>query len=64
MIAKELNQQGSHTIRGNPWCSSSVMGVVNNEKYMGDILLGKSFTDRSNFQKKIGKSRGKRIDSI
>ena len=44
MIAKELNQQGSHTIRGNPWCSSSVMGVVNNEKYMGDILLGKSFT--------------------
>ena len=44
MIAKELNQQGSYTIRGNPWCSSSVMGVVNNEKYMGDILLGKSFT--------------------
>lgn len=44
MIAKELNQQGSRTIRGNPWCTSSVMGVVNNEKYMGDILLGKSFT--------------------
>lgn len=44
MIARELNQQGSQTIRGNPWCTSSVMGVINNEKYMGDILLGKSFT--------------------
>ena len=32
------------TIRGNPWTSSSVMGVINNEKYTGDILLGKTFT--------------------
>jgi len=44
MIARELNEQGIMTIRGNPWTSSSVMGVINNEKYTGDILLGKTFT--------------------
>ncbi len=44
MIARELNEQGNMTIRGNPWTSSSVMGIVNNEKYKGDILLGKTFT--------------------
>ena len=44
MIARELNEQGIPTIRGNPWTSSSVMGIINNEKYKGDILLGKTFT--------------------
>ena len=44
IIARELNEQGIMTIRGNPWTSSSVMGVINNEKYTGDILLGKTFT--------------------
>lgn len=44
MIARELNEQGIMTIKGNPWVSSSVMGIINNEKYKGDILLGKTFT--------------------
>ena len=44
MIARELNEQGIMTIKGNPWTSSSVMGIINNEKYKGDILLGKTFT--------------------
>ena len=44
MIARELNEQGITTIRGNSWTSSSVMGIINNEKYKGDILLGKTFT--------------------
>lgn len=44
MIARELNEQGITTIKGNDWTSSSVMGIVNNEKYKGDILLGKTFT--------------------
>ena len=44
MIARELNEQEIPTIRGNPWTSSSVMGIINNEKYKGDILLGKTFT--------------------
>ncbi len=44
LIANELNKKGILTIRGNPWTNSSVMGVINNEKYTGDILLGKTFT--------------------
>ena len=44
MIARELNEQGILTIKRNPWVSSSVMGIINNEKYKGDILLGKTFT--------------------
>lgn len=44
MIARELNEQEITTIRGNRWTSSSVMGIINNEKYKGDILLGKTFT--------------------
>lgn len=44
IIARELNEQGNLTIRGNPWTSSSIMGIVTNEKYKGDILLGKTFT--------------------
>ena len=44
MIAKELNEQGITTIRGNPWTSSSVIGIIDNEKYKGDVMMGKSFT--------------------
>ncbi len=44
MIARELNEQGEVTIRGNSWTSSTVMGIITNEKYKGDILLGKTFT--------------------
>ena len=43
-MQRELNEQGISTIKGNPWTSSSVMGIINNEKYKGDILLGKTFT--------------------
>ena len=44
MIARELNEKEIHTIRGNKWTASSIMGVINNEKYKGDLLLGKTFT--------------------
>lgn len=44
VIARELNEQGLKTIRGNAWVPSSVMGIITNEKYKGDILLGKTFT--------------------
>ena len=44
VIAKELNEMGKKTIRGNNWSQSTVMGVIKNEKYKGDILLGKTFT--------------------
>ena len=44
MIARELNEQGITTIKGNDLTSSSVMGIINNEKYKGDYLLQKYYT--------------------
>lgn len=44
IIMNELNNLGHKTIRGNNWVQSSVIGIIKNEKYKGDILLGKSFT--------------------
>lgn len=44
MIAKELNAMGKTTTRNNPWTSSSVLGIIKNEKYIGDVRQGKTFT--------------------
>lgn len=44
IICKELNARGLKTIRGNPWSHSSVIRIIKNEKYVGDLLMGKSFT--------------------
>ena len=44
MIARELNEMGKRTIKGNRWSVSSVMGIVKNEKYKGDLLMGKTYT--------------------
>ena len=43
MIARELNEMGKRTIKGNRWSVSSVMGIVKNEKYKGDLLMGKTY---------------------
>lgn len=45
MIAKELTQAGVPTRRGNPtWCETVVRKIIQNEKYKGDLLQGKTFT--------------------
>lgn len=44
VIARELNSQGKKTYRGNNWCTSTVLGVIDNEKYVGDLMMGKTFT--------------------
>lgn len=41
MIARELNEQGHLTTRGNPWTSSSVMGIINNENIREIFYLEK-----------------------
>ena len=44
-IAKELEARGCKTKKGHiKWCGSTVMGIVTNEKYVGDVLFGKTFT--------------------
>ena len=44
VIARELNEQGIRTLRGNTWGTSSVAGIIKNEKYCGDLLQGKTVT--------------------
>lgn len=45
MIGKELERLGYKTKRGNgTWVESTVMGIIKNEKYKGDIRQGKTFT--------------------
>ena len=44
VIARELNEMGKTTIRGNKWTVSGVIGIIKNEKYTGDLMLGKTYT--------------------
>lgn len=44
-IAKRLIELGKKNKRGEvSWHTHGVMGIIKNEKYKGDILLGKTFT--------------------
>lgn len=44
-IAKELTAKGIKTPKGgNKWCESTIRGILKNEKYIGDVLMGKTFT--------------------
>lgn len=45
VIGRELEEQGYLTPRGKTkWSDTTVLGVIKNEKYIGDILMGKTFT--------------------
>lgn len=44
-IASELNGQGIPTKRGGRWTASTVRGLLSNEKFTGDILFQKTYTD-------------------
>jgi len=45
LIGKELKDKGYKTKRGSTnWPDSTIRGILKNEKYMGDLLLGKTFT--------------------
>ena len=44
MIARKLNELGIHTKHDRTWTSSGVLGILRNEKYKGDVLLGKTYT--------------------
>ena len=44
-IARELTAQKHKTPKGlDVWAESTVMGIIKNEKYKGDVLMGKTFT--------------------
>lgn len=45
-IRRKLEADGAHTARGNTtWSSQSVQRILQNEKYCGDVLLQKTFTE-------------------
>ena len=45
VIAKELTRLGAKTKKGNTrWHESTVRGIIKNEKYVGDVMSGKTFT--------------------
>lgn len=44
-IADELNSKGIKSKRDNKWASATIRGMLSNEKYVGDAILQKTYTD-------------------
>lgn len=45
VIARELEEMGAKSKRGKTiWHESSIRGIIRNEKYVGDMMMGKTFT--------------------
>lgn len=49
-IAKSLNTENIPTKKGGFWTSTSIRGILANEKYTGDCIFQKTYTD-SNFNR-------------
>lgn len=47
VIARELNAEGIKTKRNKDWTPGTVNGLIKNEKYTGDVIFQKTFTDSS-----------------
>ena len=43
VIARQLNEEGVATVAGGKWYSSTVLGILKNEKYRGDAKLQKTY---------------------
>lgn len=52
LIAKELNEKKIPSKRGKKWSSGVIHGMVRNEKYTGDVIFQKTFTDE-NFKRHV-----------
>jgi len=44
VIAKELQNEGVRTIAGGDWHSSTILTILKNEKYKGDVKLQKTYS--------------------
>lgn len=49
-IADELNRRRVPTQKGGHWTSTTIRGMTGNEKYTGDVIFQKTYTD-SNFNR-------------
>lgn len=43
-ISKDLNACGIKTVNGKNWCATGILCILENEKYMGDLLIQKTYT--------------------
>lgn len=46
-IAKDLNKRKIKEQRGARWHGSTVIGILKNEKYIGDVIYQKTYTDEN-----------------
>jgi len=46
-IALGLNADDIKPMRGGKWTSTTVWGILKNEKYIGDVILQKTYTDEN-----------------
>ena len=44
-IAKDLNEKQVPARKGNHWTATTIRGIVKNEKYIGDCLFQKTYSD-------------------
>lgn len=44
-IARGLNQDGIPPKKGKRWTSTTILGMLENEKYVGDVIFQKTYTD-------------------
>ena len=60
-IAKMLDAQNVPTRKGGKWHSNTITDILNNERYVGDILYNKTYTD-SSFQRHRNTDEENRIE--
>ncbi len=59
-IAEVLNCEGVTTVcSGEKWSDNSIRSILENEKYCGDVILGKTYVE-SPLTKKVKKNNGER----
>lgn len=58
LIANELNKRGIATKKNSKWHSSTVQAILKNEKYTGDVIFQKTYTDK-NFNRH--QNRGEKV---
>ncbi|MFV0362633.1 MAG: recombinase family protein, partial [Suipraeoptans sp.] len=46
-IAKELNERGISSKKGSKWTPGTVNAIIRNEKFTGDVIFQKTYTDSS-----------------
>ena len=46
-VAEELKLRGIPTKQGGKWTASTILGMLTNEKYIGDVMFQKTYTDDS-----------------